>query len=100
MQNLFRRFLFVELFVGVLAIILGLVLTILVWGTGYYPGAVMLIINGALTLVLTWKEVVHPTPKEERLKVMNLLYTILRRTFFFLNLMLSALVLGTLTNLI
>lgn len=100
MQKLLRRFLVVELFVGVLAVILGIVLTVLVWGTGYYPGAVMLIINGALTLVLTWKEVAHPTPREDRLKMMNLLYTILRRTFFFLNLMLSALVLGTLTNLI
>lgn len=100
MPNLFRRFLVVELFVGVLAIILGVVLTVLVWGTGYYPGAIMLIINGALTLVLTWRELVHPTAREDRFKMMNLFYTILRRTFFFLNLMLSALVLGTLTNLI
>lgn len=100
MQNLLRRFLVVELFVGVLAVILGIVLTVLVWDTGYYPGAMMLIVTGALTLTLSSRELMHPTPKEEKNKFMNLLYTIMRRAFFFLNLMLSTLVFGTLTNLL
>lgn len=90
-----RRFLIVELAVGVLAIVLGAALTAVVWQSGYYPGAVMLIITGMLTLVLSLKELRDPTPKHERHRVINLFYTILRRAFFFLNLMLSALVILT-----
>lgn len=90
-----RRFLVVEIAVGILAVLLGLALTLIVWRSGYYPGAVMLVITGALTLVLSLKEFRDPTPKHERHKVINLFYTILRRAFFFLNLMLSILVLAT-----
>lgn len=94
-MTLARRFLLVEIVVGALAMVLGAALTAIVWRSGYYPGAVMLIITGALTLVLSLKEYRDPTPKNERHKVINLFYTILRRAFFFLNFMLSILVIMT-----
>ncbi len=95
-----HRFLFVEIFVGVLSVILGGVLTWLVRGTGYYPGALTLMVTGSLTIVLSFKEWKHLTPAAEKLHVMNLFFTILRRAFFFLNLMLSALIVGTFTNMV
>lgn len=100
-MNRFKQsFLFVEMFVGFLSIIFGIVLSWLVRGTGYYPGALMLCITGALTLVLSFKEWKVPTLYAERFQVMNLLFTILRRAFFFLNLMLSSLVIGTIFQII
>lgn len=99
-SRLKQSFLFVEIFVGFLSILFGLVLSWLVRGSGYYPGAVMLCITGALTIVLSYKEWKTPTPHEDRFQVMNLLFTILRRAFFFLNLMLSSLVIGTIFRLI
>jgi hypothetical protein len=100
MSRFKQSFLFVEMFVGFLAIIFGIVLSWLVRGTGYYPGALMLCITGALTLVLSFKEWKVPTLQAERFQVMNLLFTILRRAFFFLNLMLSSLVIGTIFQII
>ena len=100
MSRFKQSFLFVEMFVDFLAIIFGIVLSWLVRGTGYYPGALMLCITGALTLVLSFKEWKVPTLQAERFQVMNLLFTILRRAFFFLNLMLSSLVIGTIFQII
>lgn len=95
-----HRFLFVEMFVGVLSVVFGFVLSWLVRGSGYYPGALMLCITGALTLVLSFKEWKTPTPIKDKNQVINLLFTILRRAFFFLNLMLSSLVIGTIFQII
>ena len=99
MRNLKQRFLFVELFVGLLSVIFGTVLSVMVFESGYFPGAFMLIITGFLTLVLSFKEFRNPTAQNEKYKTLNLLYTILRRSFFFLNLMLSTLVIYTILNL-
>lgn len=97
-RDLKRRFLFVELFVGILSVILGGILTWLVRGSGYYPGALMLMVTGALTLILGVWEIKTHVPESEKFHLQNLFRTILRRAFFFLNLMLSSLVLGTLCH--
>ncbi|MCI5601645.1 MAG: hypothetical protein SOZ02_02580 [Hallerella porci] len=92
MQKKLARF---EVCVGGIAMILGAFISILVWNDGYFPGALMLVITGFLSVLLgikEIKEVKDPAWQESFTKI-------LRRTMLFLNLMLSLVVVGTLISM-
>lgn len=85
-----------EIAVGIVAMILGIWISILVWGVGYFAGALMLVVTGFLSVLLGVKEIrgsKGPAWQETFLKI-------LRRTMLFLNLMLSLLVAGTLISMV
>ena len=88
----------VEIIIGIISMIFGAVLTIMVWGEGYYIGALMLVITGMISVFLGAKELI--APMDNMLQWLPLFYIVVRRTFFFLNLVLCALVIGTMGNLL
>jgi len=88
----------VEIIIGVIAMIFGAGLTIYVWGEGYFIGALMMIITGMISVFLGVKELMFPM--DNMLQWLPLFFIVVRRTFFFLNLVLCAMVVGTVTNLL
>ena len=88
----------IEVIIGIISMVLGAVLTVLVWSEGYYMGALMLVVTGMISVFLGVKELL--APMDNMLQWLPLFYIVVRRTFFFLNLVLCALVIGTMTNLI
>lgn len=91
------RFTIFEIIIGIVSIITGLFLTVLVWDDGYFIGALMLVVTGFVSILLALKELKNPG---DNIHCLSLFFTILRRTFLFLNIMLSSLVIGVLTRLI
>ncbi len=90
-----KRYL-VEIGIGVLAMVLGTWISVLVFREGYFAGALMLVVTGILSVLLGVKEYLDikgPLWQESFLKI-------LRRTMLFLNLMLSAVVAGTLISML
>ena len=55
----------VEIVIGVIAMIFGIGLTVLVWGEGFFPGALMLIVTGLINIFLAVKELLDPTEELE-----------------------------------
>ena len=88
----------VEIIIGIIAMISGAVLTVLVWNEGYFPGALMLVMTGLINVFLAAKELVNPT--DHILHWQAIFFLIVRRAMFFLNVVLVALVVGTMTRLI
>ena len=88
----------VEIVIGVIAVAFGIGLTILVWGEGFFPGAIMLVMTGLINIFLAVKELVDPT--DHVLHWQAVFFLIVRRAMFFLNVVLLALVVGTFTNLL
>lgn len=86
-----------EIIIGMISILTGVFLTILVWEEGYFIGSLMLVVTGFTSVLLAVKEIKNPGDSVHWLGVF---FTVLRRTFLFLNLMLSTLVIGVLTRLI
>ena len=95
MKNIFMR---VEIIIGIIAMIAGAWLTVLVWNEGYFPGALMLVMTGAINVFLAAKELINPT--DHILHWQSVLFLIVRRAMFFLNVVLIALVFGTMTRLL
>lgn len=95
LKNLILR---IEIGVGVISMIFGTGLTILVWGEGYFAGALMLIVTGLINIFLAVKELVDPTDGVFHWQAM--FFMIVRRAMFFLNVVLAALVVGTFANLL
>ena len=91
-------FLRVEVIIGFFAMIAGAVVTVMVWSEGYFAGALMMVLTGALNMFLAVKELVAPT--DGILHWQAVFFMIVRRAMFFLNIALLALVLGMFTNLI
>ncbi|OWU99019.1 hypothetical protein [Fibrobacter sp. UWR2] len=91
-------FLRVEVIIGFFAMIAGAIVTAMVWSEGYFAGALMMVLTGALNIYLAIKELVAPT--DGILHWQAVFFMIVRRAMFFLNIALLALVLGTFTNLI
>jgi hypothetical protein len=91
-------FLRVEVIIGIFAMIAGAIVTAMVWSEGYFAGALMMVLTGALNIYLAIKELVAPT--DGILHWQAVFFMIVRRAMFFLNIALLALVLGTFTNLI
>lgn len=90
-----KRYL-VEVGVGIVAMILGIWISLLVIADGYFAGALMLVVTGALSVLLGVKEyrgVSGSGFQESFLRIV-------RRTMLFLNLMLSLVVLGTLISML
>jgi len=85
----------IEIVTGIVAMFLGGLISFLVWNNGYFMGALMLVVTGALSCVLGWKEWKGWTVS----RTQETFLVVLRRTFFFMNLMLSFLVVGTLISM-
>jgi hypothetical protein len=94
-KNIFLR---VEIIIGIIAMISGAALTILVWNDGYFVGALMLVMTGLINVFLAAKELVNPT--DHILHWQAIFFLIVRRAMFFLNVVLVALVIGTMFRLI
>lgn len=88
----------VEIIIGIIAMIAGLGLTILVWGDGYFVGALMLVMTGFINAFLAAKELIYPT--DHIFHWQAIFFLIVRRTIFILNVVLIALVIGTMTCII
>lgn len=86
-----------EIIIGIISVLAGFFLTIIVWEDGYFIGSLMLVVTGFTSILLAVKEIKNPGNSTHWLSVF---FTVLRRTFLFLNLMLSTLVIGVLTRLI
>ena len=93
-----RIFLRVEIIIGIIAMISGAGLTVLVWKDGYFVGALMLVMTGLINVFLAAKELVNPT--DHILHWQAIFFLIVRRAMFFLNVVLVALVIGTMARLI
>lgn len=93
-----RIFMRVEIIIGIIAMIAGIWLTILVWNEGYFPGALMLVMTGAINVFLAAKELINPT--DHIFHWQAVFFLIVRRAMFFLNVVLIALVVGTMTRLL
>lgn len=97
-QEVKRVFLRVEIIIGIIAMIAGVWLTVLVWNEGYFAGALMLVMTGFINAFLAAKELIYPTDNVFHWQA--IFFLIVRRTMFFLNVVLIALVVGTMTRLI
>ena len=93
-----RVFMRVEIIIGIIAMIAGAWLTILVWNEGYFAGALMLVMTGGINVFLAAKELVNPT--DHIFHWQAIFFLIVRRAMFFLNVVLIALVVGTMTRLL
>ena len=94
-----NTFLRIEIVIGVIAMAFGIGLTVLVWGEeGFFPGAIMLVMTGLINIFLAVKELVDPT--DGIFHWQPLFFMIVRRAMFFLNVVLTALVVGTMTQLL
>lgn len=93
-----KVFLRIEIVIGFLSMICGTILTIMVWFEGYFAGALMLVVTGFINIFLAIKELIDPTDKIFHWQAM--FFMIVRRAMFFLNTVLLALVIGTITNLL
>lgn len=92
MKKLYR----LEIAVGVVAMILGIWVSALVWGVGYFLGALMLVVTGFLSVLFGIREARGSrSPAWQELFI-----KIFRRAMLFLNLMLSLLVAGTLLSML
>ncbi len=90
-----RKLYLLEIIIGVISMLLGILISILVWHDGYFMGALMLVVTGCLSSFLGWKEYKgwSGSPWQETFIL------VLRRTFLFMNAMLSLLVIGTLISM-
>ena len=93
-----RIFLRVEIIIGIIAMIAGAWLSILVWNEGYFTGALMLVMTGGINIFLAAKELINPT--DHIFHWQAIFFLIVRRAMFFLNVVLIALVVGTMTRLL
>ena len=93
-----NTFLRIEIVIGVIAMAFGIGLTVLVWGEEFFPGAIMLVMTGLINIFLAVKELVDPT--DGIFHWQPLFFMIVRRAMFFLNVVLTALVFGTMTQLL
>ena len=93
LQKLNKLILRIGVVVGVIAMLMGTILTVAVWNEGYFVGAMMMIVTGAISIFLGFKELLQPSDHE--FHWLPLFYRIVRRSFFFLNAVLIGLVVLT-----
>ncbi len=84
--------------IGVLAVLMGVALTVAVWNEGYYIGTLMMIVTGSISVFLGFKELVQPS--DHVFHWLPLFYKIVRRAFFFLNAVLIGLVILTIAPML
>lgn len=92
-EKLSKLILRIEATIGVIAMLMGTILTVAVWNEGYFVGAMMMIVTGAISIFLGFKELVQPS--DHVFHWQPLFYKIVRRSFFFLNAVLVGLVILT-----
>ncbi len=90
-----RIFLLIESLSGFLAMIFGGVLTVMVWKDGYFAGALMLVVTGLLGFILSLLEL----NRKKRDRLQDVFLTVLRRTLWIVNLVLSLFVIGVLFSM-
>ena len=93
LQKLNKLILRIGVVVGVIAMLMGTILTVAVWNEVYFVGAMMMIVTGAISIFLGFKELLQPSDHE--FHWLPLFYKIVRRSFFFLNAVLIGLVVLT-----
>ena len=93
LQKLNKLILRIGVVVGVIAMLMGTILTVAVWNEGYFVGAMMMLVTGAISIFLGFKELLQPSDHE--FHWLPLFYKIVRRSFFFLNAVLIGLVVLT-----
>ena len=93
LQKLNKLILRIGVVVGVIAMLMGTILTVAVWNEGYFVGAMMMIVTGAISIFLGFKELLQPSDHE--FHWLPLFYKIVRRSLFFLNAVLIGLVVLT-----
>ena len=93
LQKLNKLILRIGVVVGVIAMLMGTILTVAVWNEGYFVGAMMMIVTGAISIFLGFRELLQPSDHE--FHWLPLFYKIVRRSFFFLNAVLIGLVVLT-----
>lgn len=75
--------------------VFGSVLTAMVWKEGYFAGALMLVITGLLGFILGLLEL----KREKSDRFQDIFLTVLRRTLWIVNLVLSLFVIGVLFSM-
>ena len=98
LQKLNKLILRIGVVVGVIAMLMGTILTVAVWNEGYFVGAMMMIVTGAISIFLGFKELLQPSDHE--FHWLPLFYKIVRRSFFFLNAVLIGLVVLTVAQML
>ena len=98
LQKLNKLILRIGVVVGVIAMLMGTILTVAVWNEGYFVGAMMMIVTGAISIFLGFKELLQPS--DHVFHWLPLFYKIVRRSFFFLNAALIGLVVLTVAQVL
>ena len=60
-EKLSKLILRIEATIGVIAMLMGTILTVAVWNEGYFAGALMMVLTGILNMFLAVKELIAPT---------------------------------------
>lgn len=98
LQKLNKLILRIGVVVGVIAMLMGTILTVAVWNEGYFVGAMMMVVTGAISIFLGFKELLQPS--DHVFHWLPLFYKIVRRSFFFLNAVLIGLVVLTVASML
>ena len=98
LEKLNKLILRIGVVIGIIAMLMGTILTVSVWNEGYFVGAMMMIVTGAISIFLGFKELLQPSDHE--FHWLSLFYKIVRRSFFFLNAVLIGLVILTVASML
>ncbi len=97
-EQLNKLILRIGVVIGVIAVLMGIGLTVAVWNEGYYVGTLMMIVTGSISVFLGFKELLSPS--DHVFHWLPLFYKIVRRAFFFLNAVLIGLVILTIAPML
>jgi len=98
LEKLNKLILRIGVVIGIIAMLMGTILTVSVWNEGYFVGAMMMIVTGAISAFLGFKELLQPS--DHVFHWLPLFYKIVRRSFFFLNAALIGLVVLTVAQML
>jgi hypothetical protein len=98
LEKLKKLILRIGVVIGIIAMLMGTILTVSVWNEGYFVGAMMMIVTGAISAFLGFKELLQPS--DHVFHWLPLFYKIVRRSFFFLNAVLIGLVVLTVASML
>lgn len=98
LEKLKKLILRIGVVIGIIAMLMGTILTVSVWNEGYFVGAMMMIVTGAISAFLGFKELLQPS--DHVFHWLPLFYKIVRRSFFFLNAALIGLVVLTVAQML
>ena len=61
LEKLNKLILRIGVVIGIIAMLMGTILTVSVWNEGYFVGAMMMIVTGAISAFLGFKELLQPS---------------------------------------